>query len=83
MGNTKLQNIKAVIFDYGRTLYDRENDRFFPEVRELLEYLHPKYKLAIVSIAKENLQAEERLKALKSSGSKSTPISSLASLTHA
>ena len=60
--------VKAVIFDYGRTLYDRDKDRFFPEVNEILEYLSKKYKLAIVSVAKENFPAAERLKALKSAG---------------
>ncbi len=43
--------VKAVIFDFGRTLYDRDNDRFFLEVPEVLEKLAPKYKLAIVSMA--------------------------------
>ncbi len=62
------QRIKVIIFDYGRTLYDRDNNQFFPEVKELLDYLFPKYKLAIVSIAKENFPAEERIKQLKAFG---------------
>lgn len=43
--------IKAVIFDFGRTLYDRDDNRFFPETPEALEKLASKYKLAIVSMA--------------------------------
>ena len=58
-------NIKAVIFDFGRTLYNRDKDNFFPEVGDLLEYRYPKYKLAIVSIAKENFSPEERLDKLR------------------
>ncbi len=60
--------IKAIMFDYGRTLYDRDRKQFFPEVRQVLEYLYPRYKLAIVSIAKENFPAEERIKQLEVSG---------------
>ena len=59
---------KAVIFDYGRTLYDREGERFFLEAREVLEYLRPKYRLAIVSIANEGDPPEARLKALEEAG---------------
>ncbi len=59
--------IKAVIFDYGRTLYDRENGKFFPEAKSVLDYLSRKYVLAIVSIAKED-PAEERVAALKKAG---------------
>lgn len=67
MEKTSLK-IRAVIFDYGRTLYDRNKGQFFPEVKEVLEYLYPKYKLAIVSIAKENFPADERVKQLKTMG---------------
>lgn len=40
-----------IIFDWGRTLYDHENERLFPETKEVLEYLSKKYALAIVSLA--------------------------------
>lgn len=59
---------KVVIFDYGRTLYDQEGGKFFPEVRKILEYLHPKYRLAIVSITNEGAPPEARLKALEKAG---------------
>jgi len=61
----KNEEIKAVIFDYGRTLYDRENSDFFPETYEVLDYLHLKYKLAIVSIATDKDPPETRIRALK------------------
>ena len=56
--------VKVIIFDFGRTLYDRDNDRFFPEVPEVLEKLAPKYKLVIVSMAVSD-DPEERRKILK------------------
>ena len=57
--------IKAVVFDYGRTLYDRDNSDFFPETSDVLEYLYPKYILSIVSIATEKDPPENRIRALK------------------
>jgi len=42
--------IKAVIFDYGRTLVDSESDDLFPEAKGILnELLEKKLKLALVS----------------------------------
>lgn len=58
--------IKAVIFDFGRTLYDRDNDRFFPEVFGILESFSPRYKMAIVSMAPGG-DIEERRQVLKDS----------------
>ncbi len=43
--------IKAIIFDWGRTLYDKENERLFPETNKVLTYCGKRYKLAIVSLA--------------------------------
>lgn len=43
--------IKAVIFDWGRTIYDKENEALFPETIKVLEYFSKKYPLAIVSLA--------------------------------
>jgi len=51
--------IKAVIFDWGRTLYDNENNDLFPDAKEILEYLSKKYKLAIVSMANSE-EAQKR-----------------------
>lgn len=46
-----MNNIKAVIFDWGRTIYDKDNERLFPETVEVLEYCASKYSLCIVSLA--------------------------------
>lgn len=56
--------IKAIVFDFGRTLYDRDNDRFFPEAFEVLESFSSKYKMAIVSMAPGG-DIEERRQVLK------------------
>ncbi|MBI3335415.1 MAG: HAD hydrolase-like protein [Candidatus Portnoybacteria bacterium] len=45
------KQINAIIFDWGRTLYDHDNEQLFPEAKEVLEYLSKKYMLAIVSLA--------------------------------
>ncbi len=58
--------VKVVIFDFGRTLYDRDNNGFFPEVPEILEKLSSRYKLAIVSMAVSD-DPEERKRILKES----------------
>jgi len=47
----KLEGIKAIIFDWGRTIYDKDNERLFLETKEVLEYCAKKYTLAIVSLA--------------------------------
>lgn len=61
-------DIKAIIFDYGRTLFDRENNKFFPETPEILNYLSKKYKLAIVSITTDRSPPKERIKKLEEAG---------------
>ncbi len=43
--------IKAIIFDWGRTIYDKENEKLFSETKEVLKYCSKKYILAIVSLA--------------------------------
>lgn len=43
--------IKAIIFDWGRTLYDIEKESLFSETEDVLDYLSKKYNLAIVSLA--------------------------------
>jgi len=44
--------IKLFIFDYGRTLFDRENNRFFDDAAPVLKQLAIQYQLAIVSYSK-------------------------------
>ena len=54
-----MEGIRAIIFDWGRTLYDNDNNWLFPETKEVLEYCVQKYKLAVVSIAAQG-ESEER-----------------------
>ena len=42
--------IRAIIFDWGRTLYDRENDQLFSGTVDVLQYCADRYNLAIVSL---------------------------------
>ena len=39
---------KMIIFDYGRTLYDRETDDFFPDAIPVVKTLAEQYRLSIV-----------------------------------
>lgn len=43
--------VKAIVFDWGRTLYDNEQEELFPEARAVLDALSKKFRLAIVSLA--------------------------------
>ncbi len=54
--------IKAIIFDWNGTLYNR--DVIFPFTKEILDYLSSKYKLILISKAKPNV--EERKNLIKS-----------------
>jgi len=56
--------MEAVIFDFGRTLYDRETERVFPDAFGVLEKLSEKYKLAIVSLTRGD-DIESRFNILK------------------
>lgn len=47
--------IQAIIFDWGRTLFDRDNDRLFPETKALIRDLAARYTLSIVSLAPSEL----------------------------
>ncbi|PIT92860.1 MAG: hypothetical protein COU08_00215 [Candidatus Harrisonbacteria bacterium CG10_big_fil_rev_8_21_14_0_10_42_17] len=49
-----MNNLKTIIFDYGRVLFDRENDQFFPETETVLKHLVNKYTLTIASLAKND-----------------------------
>jgi FMN phosphatase YigB (HAD superfamily) len=44
-------NIKNIIFDWGRTLYDPDAEQLFPGVQAMLPELGKKYSLYIVSLA--------------------------------
>ena len=45
--------IKAIIFDWGRTLYDGENQMLFPGTENVLQILSTLYILVIVSLASD------------------------------
>lgn len=62
--------IDAIIFDWGRTLYDSEVGALFPEVPELIPRLARSYRLAIVSLVSGDYAARSaaRLAMLRDSG---------------
>ncbi|MBI1970198.1 HAD hydrolase-like protein [Candidatus Woesearchaeota archaeon] len=49
--------IKGIIFDFNRTLYDKEHNQFFPEAKPLLRELKGAYKLSLISKAPDNSDA--------------------------
>ena len=54
-----MNNIKAVIFDWGRTLWDNDINQLDHGAKEVLDYCFSKYKLGLVSIATHE-SAEQR-----------------------
>lgn len=62
--------VKCIIFDWGRTLFDNENNKLFSDSFEVLKYLKNKgYKLALTSIVTTD-DIEGRFKLLKKTGLK-------------
>ncbi len=60
------KNIKLIIFDWGRTLYDPETGNLFPDTKSVLNHLSSKYSLAIVALATAGRKkVEERLCIIK------------------
>ena len=59
--------ITLVAFDYGRTLFDREKDEFFPDAKKTILALEKRYILSIVSYSKKN-DVEQRYSSLKKLG---------------
>lgn len=55
-------NVKAIIFDWGRTLHDPETDALFNGVLEMIQELSECYKLVLVSLAKSDSPAGRRKK---------------------
>lgn len=42
--------IRGIIFDWGGTLWNNENDQLFPDAKEILEYLKQKgYRISLLS----------------------------------
>ena len=62
-----MNDIKAIIFDYGRTLHDSDNGEFFVGALKVCESLSKKYKLAIVSITRPQTM-DERWGQIRNSG---------------
>lgn len=44
------EHLQGLIWDWGRTLYDNENGKFFPETRKTLNFFVNKWRGAIVSV---------------------------------
>ena len=64
-----MKQIKNIIFDWGRTLYDPDNERLFDGVKEMLPEMARKYKLYIVSLAsKGEEEIVKRRKMIKDFG---------------
>lgn len=59
--------IKAAIFDWGRTIYYKENETPFPDTISTMEYFSDKYPLAIVSLAIDG-DIEERFSKIDNYG---------------
>ncbi len=62
--------IKAIIIDWGRTLWDNEKGVLFPGTREIIEYLKTKgYRLAVLSISPPE-RIDDKKKTIDASGIK-------------
>lgn len=59
--------VKAIIFDWGRTLYDSENQMLFPGTEAILQILSKLYLLVIVSLASDG-NIEKRIQILRECG---------------
>ena len=59
--------IRAVIFDYGRTLYDRDENRLFPDAVAVIRQLSTRYRLAIVYFSPKE-EEKERISVLEGHG---------------
>ena len=62
-----MTNIKAIIFDWGRVLWDPESPALFSETLEVLNYCFEKYPLGLVTLSKSESPLERRQK-IKASG---------------
>ncbi len=62
-----MKTIKAIIFDWGRTLYDSENQELFPGTEKVLQFLSKLYLLVVVSLASDG-NIEKRIQVLHECG---------------
>lgn len=59
-------NIKAIIFDWGRTLYDVDNKKEISGSEDVLSYCKQKgYKICVASLVRANTTIEERENQIK------------------
>lgn len=58
---------KAIMFDWGRTLYDSENQALFPETERVLQLFSTLYLLIIVSLTSDG-NIEKRMQLLRACG---------------
>ena len=60
-------NIKTIIFDWGRTLFDPKIKKELPESEEILLYCKQKgYKICVASLVRIGTTLEERVSQIKS-----------------
>lgn len=57
-----MSNIKAVIFDWGRTLWDHETEDLMEGAREVLDYCAKEYILGLVSLTTRESVEERKQK---------------------
>lgn len=62
-----MKTIKAIIFDWGRTLYDSETQALFPGTEKVLQFLSKLYLLVIVSLVTDG-NIEKRIQVLHECG---------------
>ncbi len=63
-----LNGIRAIIFDWNRTLFDKDENKIYPESEKVLLHLYKKgYKLGLISNA-ESDEIEKREKEIMESG---------------
>ncbi|MFA6301266.1 MAG: HAD family hydrolase [Candidatus Paceibacterota bacterium] len=59
-------NIKAIIFDWGRTLYDVDTKKEISDAEDVLSYCKQKgYKICVASLVRANTTIEERENQIK------------------
>jgi FMN phosphatase YigB (HAD superfamily) len=60
--------IKAIIFDWGRTLFDVDANKEYSDAKEILSYLKQKdYKICIASLVRANTTIKERKQQIETS----------------
>lgn len=58
---TKIEGVKAIIFDYARTLWNPEVNELYPHALELVERLGKKYKMCLIRRNSRNVIVKEEI----------------------